>query len=58
MACGQRGAYVALGDTAEALRLFKAGRAIVAPLAERSGHVRWLGYLESFDAEIAALEGR
>ena len=47
--------YVKLGDKAEALRLFKSGRAIVAPFAERSGHQLWIGYLRSFDAEIAAL---
>jgi hypothetical protein len=47
---------VRLGDKAEALRMFKAGRAIVAPLAERSGHQLWVGYVKSFDAEIAALE--
>lgn len=49
--------YAAMGDTHEALRLFRAGRAIVAPLAEASGHQLWVGYLQSFDKEIAALEG-
>jgi len=44
-----------LGDKTEAMRLFKAGRAIVAPFAERSGHQRWIGYLRSFDTDIAAL---
>ena len=50
--------YLTLGNTAEAQRLFKAGRAIVAPFAERSSHQLWIGYLKSFDAEIAALEGK
>lgn len=47
---------VALGDKAQALRLLRAGRAIVAPLAERSGHQLWVSYLKSFDADIAKLE--
>jgi len=49
--------YAALGDTDEALSMFRAGRAIVAPLAEASGHQLWVGYLQSFDKEIATLEG-
>ena len=48
--------HVALGEKAEALRLFKAGRAILAPLVERSNHRVWIGYSNSFNAEIAALE--
>jgi tetratricopeptide (TPR) repeat protein len=48
--------HVVLGEKAEALRLFKAGRAILAPLVERTGHRVWIGYLNSFNAEIAALE--
>ena len=36
--------------------MFERGRAIVAPFAEKSGHRVWIGYLESFDADIAALE--
>ena len=47
--------HVALGDKPEALRLFKAGRAIVAPLAG-TGHQLWIGYLRSFEADIAKLE--
>jgi hypothetical protein len=31
------------------------GRAIVAPFAEKSGHQLWIGYLKSFDKELAAL---
>jgi tetratricopeptide (TPR) repeat protein len=54
---GQRGQlHVALGDKAEAMRLFKAGRAIIAPFAENTRDQHWIGYLRSFDAEIAALE--
>jgi len=45
----------ALGDTATARRHFEIGRAIVAPLAG-TGHQRWIGYLKSFDADLAALE--
>ena len=47
---------VALGDTSEALRLFKAGHAIVAPLAARSEHQLWRGYLQGFEAGIARLD--
>jgi hypothetical protein len=36
--------------------MFHKGRAIVAPLAERSKHQLWAGYLRSFDAEIASLQ--
>jgi hypothetical protein len=46
----------ALGDNLGARDMFVEGRAIVAPLAERWGHQLWIGYLRSFDAEIAALE--
>ena len=48
--------YVRLGDKAEARRMFERGRAIVAPFAERSGHRLWIGYLRSFDKDLAALE--
>jgi hypothetical protein len=47
---------VALGDKDEAMRLFKAGRAIMAALAERSVQPRWNGYMRGFDTDIAALE--
>jgi hypothetical protein len=30
-------------------------RAIVAPFAEQSGHQLWIGYLKSFDKDLAAL---
>ena len=49
--------YVAMGDKAEARRMFERGRGIVAPFAEKSGHQLWIGYLRSFDADIAALDG-
>jgi hypothetical protein len=32
-----------------------ARRVIVAPFAEKSGHQLWIGYLKSFDEELAAL---
>jgi hypothetical protein len=38
-----------------ALAMFEKGRALVAPLAERSEVLRWKNYLNSFNAEIAAL---
>ncbi len=44
------------GDNAGALEDFEIGRAIVAPLAARSGHTRWQGYVDFFDEAIAALE--
>ncbi len=47
---------VQTGQKNEALKLFRAGRAIVAPLARQSCHRVWLGYLSAFDREIAALE--
>jgi tetratricopeptide (TPR) repeat protein len=47
--------YVAMGDKQQALRYFKAGREVVAPFAAKSGHQLWIGYLKSFDANIAAL---
>ncbi len=40
----------------KALELFRKGRALVAPLVEKSEHVLWKQYLDYFDAEIAALE--
>ncbi|MCP4232151.1 MAG: hypothetical protein GY770_01005 [Aestuariibacter sp.] len=40
----------------KALELFRKGRALVAPLVEKSDHVLWKQYLDSFDADIAALE--
>ena len=40
----------------EALEMFKKGRAIVAPLAEKSEVALWKGYLRSFDSEIGALK--
>ncbi|MGO9986237.1 MAG: caspase family protein [Rhodomicrobium sp.] len=48
--------YVRIGNKAEARQMFERGRAIVAPFAEKSGHRVWIGYLKSFDADIAALE--
>ena len=48
--------YVRMGDKAEARRMFERGRAIVAPFAEKSGHRLWIGYLRSFDKDLAALE--
>jgi hypothetical protein len=48
--------YVRMDDKAEARRMFEHGRAIVAPFAEKSGHQLWIGYLRSFDKELAALE--
>ena len=50
--------YVRMGDKAEARRMFERGRAIVAPFAEKSGHKLWIGYLQGFDKEIAALAAR
>ena len=38
--------HLKMEDKAEAMRLFKAGRAVVAPFAERSGHQMWIGYLK------------
>jgi hypothetical protein len=35
--------------------MFERGRAIIAPLAEKSGHQRRIGYLRSFDENLAAL---
>jgi tetratricopeptide (TPR) repeat protein len=48
--------YVRMGNKAEARRMFERGRAVVAPFAEKSGHQLWIGYLKSFDEELAALE--
>ena len=48
--------YVRMGDKAEARRMFEQGRAIVAPFADKSGHQVWIGYLKSFDEELAALK--
>ncbi len=48
-------ALATAGETQEALDMLRKGRAIVAPLAG-SGHQLWLGYLRSFDADIARLE--
>jgi tetratricopeptide (TPR) repeat protein len=47
--------YVRMGRRDDALGMFRAGRAIVAPFAEASGHRLWIGYLRAFDADIAAL---
>lgn len=49
------GLYAAQGDDASARKMFTAGRAIVVPFAERSGHQLWIGYLKSFDADLAKL---
>jgi tetratricopeptide (TPR) repeat protein len=46
----------AMGDIAEAREQFEKGRAIVEPFAEKSGHQLWIGYLRSFDADLAALD--
>ena len=48
--------HLANGKAETALGLFRAGREIVAPLAEASDHVTWRGYLESFDKDIARAE--
>ncbi len=48
--------YVRMGNREEARRMFERGRAIVAPFAEKSGHRVWIGYLKSFDEELAALD--
>jgi tetratricopeptide (TPR) repeat protein len=50
--------HVKMGNKAEALRLFTAGRAVAAPFAERSEYQRVNKYLKEFDAEIAALGGK
>ncbi len=47
--------YVRMGNKAEARRVFERGRAIVAPFAKKSGHRLWIGYLKSFDEQLAAL---
>ncbi|MGB6536119.1 MAG: tetratricopeptide repeat protein [Xanthobacteraceae bacterium] len=44
-----------LGNKTEALRVLRAGREILAPLAQRSKNPVWLTYLQYFDADIAAL---
>ena len=48
--------YILLGNKDEARRYFERGRAIVASFAEKSENQRWVGYLKSFDEDIAALD--
>jgi tetratricopeptide (TPR) repeat protein len=50
--------YTRLGDKAEARRYFERGRAIVTVFAERSGNQLWIGYLKSFDRDLAALDAQ
>ena len=53
---GQLGQVLtAMGRREQALEMFRTGRAIIAPLAERSQVALWKAYLRSFDANIAAL---
>ena len=48
--------YVRIGDKTEARRIFERGRAIVAPLAEKTRQELWIGYLRRFDGDISTLE--
>ena len=53
---GKLGGILKIMDQPErALAMFEKGRALVAPLAERSEVLQWKNYLNSFNAEIAAL---
>ena len=43
-------------EKSEALRLFKTGRAILAPVVEHSSEKRWLDHAHTLDADISGLE--
>jgi tetratricopeptide (TPR) repeat protein len=44
------------GDKSGALRSFKLGRAVLAPVVERSNEKRWLDYARTLDADISGIE--
>ena len=48
--------HAKLNNKLEARRQFNIGREILAPLVGHSGNQLWLGYMQNFDADIAALK--